>query len=286
MDIKFEQVGYTYQAGTPMAAVGLQDVSFTIRGGDYTAIIGQTGSGKSTLLQHLNALLKPTTGTVTVGERVITGKTSNKNLRPLRQKVGMVFQFAESQLFESTVARDVAFGPQNFGVPQNEALELATRSIERVGLPADVLQKSPFDLSGGQMRRVAIAGVLAMQPEILVLDEPTAGLDPRGRREMMALFARLHAEGQTVVLVTHQMDDVADFADKVLVMDGGKMVADTTPRALFQNPDWLLDHHLGLPKTTAFARTLQQRGFRFDELPIREDELVTLLKQQLGGRHE
>lgn len=286
MDIKFEQVGYTYQAGTPMAAIGLQDVSFTIRGGDYTAIIGQTGSGKSTLLQHLNALLKPTTGTVTVGERVITSKTSNKNLRPLRQKVGMVFQFAESQLFESTVARDVAFGPQNFGVPQNEALELATRSIERVGLPADVLQKSPFDLSGGQMRRVAIAGVLAMQPEILVLDEPTAGLDPRGRREMMALFARLHAEGQTVVLVTHQMDDVADFADKVLVMDGGKLVADTTPRALFQNPDWLLDHHLGLPKTTAFARTLQQRGFRFDELPIREDELVTLLKQQLGGRHE
>jgi energy-coupling factor transport system ATP-binding protein len=287
VDIKFDQVGYTYQAGTPMAAVGLQDVSFTIHGGDYTAIIGQTGSGKSTLLQHLNALLKPSTGTVTIGDRVITSKTSNKNLRPLRQRVGMVFQFAESQLFESTVERDVAFGPQNFGVPQAEAYQLAAQSVARVGLPADVLQKSPFDLSGGQMRRVAIAGVLAMQPEVLVLDEPTAGLDPRGRREMMALFAQLHAEGQTVVLVTHQMDDVADFADKVLVMDEGQLVANTTPAALFQNADWLLAHHLGLPKTTNFARTLQKRGFKFDQLPIREDELVAILKAQLGGQqHE
>ena len=285
MDIKFDQVSYTYQAGTPMAATGLQDVSFTIHGGDYTAIIGQTGSGKSTLLQHLNALLKPTAGTVTIGDRVITSKTSNKNLRPLRQKVGMVFQFAESQLFESTVQRDVAFGPQNFGMTQSEAFAIADKSVERVGLPASVLQKSPFDLSGGQMRRVAIAGVLAMQPEVLVLDEPTAGLDPRGRRDMMTLFARLHAAGQTIVLVTHQMDDVADYADKVLVMDQGQLVANTRPSELFQNADWLLAHHLGLPKTTAFARSLQTRGFEFDRLPIREDELVAILKARLGGQH-
>ena len=266
-----------------MASLGLDDVSFTIRGGDYTAIIGHTGSGKSTLLQHLNALLKPTSGAVRVGDREITNATSNKNLKPLRQKVGMVFQFAESQLFESTVQRDVAFGPQNFGMPRDEAMQVAVDAVKKVGLPAEVLEKSPFDLSGGQMRRVAIAGVLAMQPSVLVLDEPTAGLDPAGRHEMMQLFADLHAQGQTIVLVTHQMDDVADFADTVLVMDHGKLVRSGSPRNLFQDTDWLVKHQLGLPQTTAFARKLQARGFQFDQLPIRESELVEELRQQLGG---
>lgn len=287
MDIIFDQVSYTYQAGTPLAADGLHDISLTIHGGDYTAIIGHTGSGKSTLLQHLNALLKPTSGTVTIGDHVITPETSNKRLKPLRQKVGMVFQFAESQLFEATVQRDVAFGPQNFGVPEEKAMALAAESIARVGLPADVLEKSPFDLSGGQMRRVAIAGVLAMQPEILVLDEPTAGLDPAGRQAMMQLFADLHAQGQTIVLVTHQMDDVADYADRVLVMDHGQLVRQTTPRELFQEVDWLAAHQLGLPQTTQFARRLEQRGFKFDRLPIREAELADMLATTLGGRdHE
>jgi len=283
VDIVFDHVSFTYQAGTPMASLGLDDVSFTIRGGEYTAIIGHTGSGKSTLLQHLNALLKPTSGTVRVGDREITNATSNKNLKPLRQKVGMVFQFAESQLFESTVQRDVAFGPQNFGMPRDEAMQVAVDAVKKVGLPAEVLEKSPFDLSGGQMRRVAIAGVLAMQPSVLVLDEPTAGLDPAGRHEMMQLFADLHAQGQTIVLVTHQMDDVADFADTVLVMDHGKLVRSGSPRNLFQDADWLLKHQLGLPQTTAFARKLQARGFQFNQLPIRESELVEELRQQLGG---
>lgn len=266
-----------------MASLGLDDVSFTIRGGEYTAIIGHTGSGKSTLLQHLNALLKPTQGTVRIGDREITSATSNKHLKPLRQQVGMVFQFAESQLFESTVQRDVAFGPQNFGMARDEAMQVAADAVKKVGLPDDVLDKSPFDLSGGQMRRVAIAGVLAMQPHVLVLDEPTAGLDPLGRHEMMQLFADLHAQGQTIVLVTHQMDDVADFADSVLVMDHGKLVRSGTPRDLFQDAEWLLGHQLGLPQTTAFARKLQARGFKFARLPIREDELVDALRQQLGG---
>lgn len=178
MDITFDHVSYTYQPGTPFAGAGLRDVSTTIRGGEYTAIIGHTGSGKSTLLQHLNALLKPTEGTVTIGDRVITPTTNNKHLRPLRQQVGMVFQFPESQLFESTVQRDIAFGPENFGMGKDEAAQLAADTAKLVGLPDDVLGRSPFDLSGGQMRRVAIAGVLAMQPSVLVLDEPTAGLDP------------------------------------------------------------------------------------------------------------
>jgi energy-coupling factor transport system ATP-binding protein len=270
-----------------MAGLGLDDVSVTIHGGDYTAIIGHTGSGKSTLLQHLNALIKPTSGTVTIGDRVITPKTNNKNLHPLRKQVGMVFQFAESQLFAATVREDVAFGPRNFVVSAKDADALAVKTIERVGLPSDILDRSPFDLSGGQMRRVAIAGVLAMEPEILVLDEPTAGLDPEGRREMMQLFQQLHADGQTIVLVTHQMDDVADFADKVLVMDQGKLVRQGTPQQIFQDADWLQAHQLGLPRTTQFALRLQARGFTFDHLPLTTSELAEMLADQLGGdRHE
>lgn len=266
-----------------MAGVGLTDVSVQIKGGAYTAIIGHTGSGKSTLLQHLNALIKPTTGTVTIGERMITAQTNNKNLRPLRKQVGMVFQFPESQLFAATVREDVAFGPRNFGVSAAAADELAVRMIRKVGLPETVLDRSPFDLSGGQMRRVAIAGVLAMEPEILVLDEPTAGLDPAGRREMMALFASLHAEGQTIVLVTHQMDDVADFADDVLVLDQGKLVRHGRPAEIFQDAKWLQDHQLGLPRATQFALQLQKRGFAFERLPLTTPELAQMLAQQLGG---
>ena len=222
-------MSFTYQAGTPFAGDGIKDVSGTIHDGSYTAIIGHTGSGKSTILQHLNALLKPTSGTVTIGDKVITNETSNKNLKPLRQKVGMVFQFAENQLFEQTVAKDIAFGPQNFGVSEQDALALADKMITMVGLPHDVLEKSPFDLSGGQMRRVAIAGVLAMQPEVLVLDEPTAGLDPAGRHEMMQMFERLHREeGQTIVLVTHQAS-----VDKLLLgryIPGHSWIHELDPR--------------------------------------------------------
>ena len=284
MDITFDHVSFTYQAGTPFAGDGLKDISTTIKGGDYTAIIGHTGSGKSTLLQHLNALLKPTSGTVTIGNREITPETNNKNLKPLRQKVGMVFQFAENQLFEQTVERDIAFGPMNFGVPEKDAKALAAQMVKLVGLPDDILQQSPFDLSGGQMRRVAIAGVLAMQPEILVLDEPTAGLDPAGRLEMMTMFKKLHDEqGLTIVLVTHQMDDVADYADRVLVMEHGALVRQGTPREIFADPDWLRQKQLGLPKTTAFAERLQKLGFTFNQMPLTASELADDLMPQLGG---
>jgi energy-coupling factor transport system ATP-binding protein len=285
VDITFNHVSFTYQAGTPFAGDGLKDVSTTIHDGSYTAIIGHTGSGKSTLLQHLNALLKPTSGTVMIGDFKITNETSNKHLKPLRQKVGMVFQFAENQLFEQTVAKDIAFGPQNFGVPEDEALALATKMVGQVGLPETVLTQSPFDLSGGQMRRVAIAGVLAMQPEVLVLDEPTAGLDPAGRQEMMMMFKRLHDEhGLTIVLVTHQMDDVADYADHVLVMEHGALVRQGTPREIFADPDWLIQKQLGLPKTTQFAQRLQHQGFSFSPLPLTVDELADQLLPQIGGR--
>lgn len=277
-------MSFTYQAGTPFAGDGIKDVSGTIHDGSYTAIIGHTGSGKSTILQHLNALLKPTSGTVTIGDKVITNETNNKNLKPLRQKVGMVFQFAENQLFEQTVAKDIAFGPQNFGVSEKDALALADKMVAMVGLPHDVLEKSPFDLSGGQMRRVAIAGVLAMQPEVLVLDEPTAGLDPAGRHEMMTMFERLHREqGQTIVLVTHQMDDVADYADTVWVMAEGRLIKTGTPREIFSDPAWLKANQLGLPKTAQMAQQLIAKGFHFDPRPLTETELADQLLPQIGG---
>ncbi len=278
MDIRFEQVGFTYQPNSPFEQRVLFDIDLAIKEGSCTALVGHTGSGKSTLLQHLNALLKPTSGTVTIGDRVITAETNNKNLKPIRQKVGIVFQFPEAQLFEETVERDIAFGPKNFGVPEEEANRLAAKTLEMVGLDESYLQRSPFDLSGGQMRRVAIAGVLAMEPEVLVLDEPTAGLDPQGRKEMMEMFARLHHENKiTIVLVTHLMDDVADFSDYVYVLEKGTLVKQGTPREVFQEVEWLQAKQLGVPTATAFAQKLVTRGIHFDSLPLTSKELAEML---------
>ena len=278
MDIRFEQVGFTYQPNSPFEQRVLFDIDLAIKEGSYTALVGHTGSGKSTLLQHLNALLKPTSGTVTIGDRVITAETNNKNLKPIRQKVGIVFQFPEAQLFEETVERDIAFGPKNFGVPEEEANRLAAKTLEMVGLDESYLQRSPFDLSGGQMRRVAIAGVLAMEPEVLVLDEPTAGLDPQGRKQMMEMFARLHHENKiTIVLVTHLMDDVADFSDYVYVLEKGTLVKQGTPREVFQEVEWLQAKQLGVPTATAFAQKLVTRGIHFDSLPLTSKELAEML---------
>ena len=278
MDIRFNEVNFAYQANTPFETRALFDVNFNIPSGKYTAIIGHTGSGKSTILQHLNALLKPTTGTVTLGERVVDSETSNKDLKPLRQKVGIVFQFPESQLFEETVEKDIAFGPKNFGVSEEEANQLAKETLKIVGLPEEVLHKSPFDLSGGQMRRVAIAGVLAMQPEVLVLDEPTAGLDPKGRFEMMEMFAKLQREkGITILLVTHQMNDVSDYADYVVVCEKGTVVKTATPEEVFADSSWLQEKQLGLPSTVQFVEKLKAKGFQTDARPMNLEALANLL---------
>lgn len=275
MDIRFEQVDFTYQPNTPFEQRALFDLNLTIEDGSYTAIVGHTGSGKSTLLQHLNALVKPTKGTVTIGERKIVPETNNKNLKPIRKKVGIVFQFPEAQLFEETVAKDIAFGPKNFGIAGEEADRLAAEMLGLVGLEASYLERSPFELSGGQMRRVAIAGVLAMEPEVLVLDEPTAGLDPQGRKEMMEMFQRLHEErGMTIVLVTHLMDDVANYADHVLVLEKGKIVKSGTPQDVFQDIDWLKEKQLGVPTAAMFAEKLMAKGISFEELPLTADRLA------------
>ena len=272
MGIILDNVSYTYQEGTPFASVALSDVSLTIEDGSYTAIIGHTGSGKSTILQLLNGLLVPTKGSVRVFDTLITSTSVNKQIRQIRKQVGLVFQFAENQIFEETVLKDVAFGPQNFGVSVEEAEAIAREKLALVGIDESLLGRSPFELSGGQMRRVAIAGILAMEPSILVLDEPTAGLDPIGRKELMALFKKLHQDGITIVLVTHLMDDVAEFADQVYVMEKGNLVKSGKPSLVFQNVEFMEKIQLGVPKITRFAQRLAERGVSFKQLPITIEE--------------
>ncbi|WP_367783411.1 energy-coupling factor transporter ATPase [Streptococcus pluranimalium] len=268
MGISLKNVSYTYQAGTPFEGRALFDIDLTIEKGSYTAFIGHTGSGKSTIMQLLNGLNIPTEGTVYVDDFEIASSAKPKDIKSVRQKVGLVFQFPESQLFDETVLKDVAFGPQNFGVSVEEAEDRARQSLKQVGISEDLFDQNPFDLSGGQMRRVAIAGILAMQPEILILDEPTAGLDPRGRKELMTLFKQLHDSGMTIVLVTHLMDDVADYANYAYLLEQGQIVAQGSPVDLFQDVAFLEEKQVGVPKITKFAYQLQKRGLSLPSLPI------------------
>ena len=278
MGITLEGVNYTYQAGTPFEGRALFDINLTIKEGSYTAFIGHTGSGKSTIMQLLNGLNVPTEGAVIVDDIKITANSKNKEIKPVRKKVGLVFQFPESQLFEETVLKDVAFGPQNFGVSIEEAEQLAREKLAMVGIHEEFFEKNPFELSGGQMRRVAIAGILAMEPEVLVLDEPTAGLDPKGRRELMTLFKELHQNGMTIVLVTHLMDDVANYADYVNVLEDGTLVRSGYPKEVFQDVAFLESKHLGVPKITKFAQQLVKRGLHLDALPITIEEFAEVVK--------
>jgi len=279
MGIALENVSFTYQEGTPLASTALSDVSLTIEDGSYTALIGHTGSGKSTILQLLNGLLVPSQGSVRVFDTLITSTSKNKDIRQIRKQVGLVFQFAENQIFEETVLKDVAFGPQNFGVSEEDAEQIAREKLALVGIDESLFNRSPFELSGGQMRRVAIAGILAMEPAILVLDEPTAGLDPLGRKELMNLFKKLHQSGMTIVLVTHLMDDVAEYANQVYVMEKGRLVKDGKPSDVFQDVVFMEKVQLGVPKITAFCKRLADRGVSFKRLPIKIEEF----KESLNG---
>ena len=279
MGIALENVSFTYQEGTPLASAALSDVSLTIKDGSYTALIGHTGSGKSTILQLLNGLLVPSQGSVQVFDTLITSTSKNKDIRQIRKQVGLVFQFAENQIFEETVLKDVAFGPQNFGVSEEDAEKIAREKLALVGIDESLFDRSPFELSGGQMRRVAIAGILAMEPAILVLDEPTAGLDPLGRKELMNLFRKLHQSGMTIVLVTHLMDDVAEYANQVYVMEKGRLVKGGKPSDVFQDVVFMEEVQLGVPKITAFCKRLADRGVSFKRLPIKIEEF----KESLNG---
>ena len=279
MGIALENVSFTYQEGTPLASTALSDVSLTIEDGSYTALIGHTGSGKSTILQLLNGLLVPSQGSVRVFDTLITSTSKNKDIRQIRKQVGLVFQFAENQIFEETVLKDVAFGPQNFGVSEEDAEQIAREKLALVGIDESLFDRSPFELSGGQMRRVAIAGILAMEPAILVLDEPTAGLDPLGRKELMNLFKKLHQSGMTIVLVTHLMDDVAEYANQVYVMEKGHLVKGGKPSDVFQDVVFMEEVQLGVPKITSFCKRLADRGVSFKRLPIKIEEF----KESLNG---
>ncbi|MCM3317713.1 energy-coupling factor ABC transporter ATP-binding protein [Rummeliibacillus stabekisii] len=286
MDIKLQKLSFAYAPGTPFEKRALFDVDLAIASGSYQAIIGHTGSGKSTILQHLNALLKPTEGSIQIGDKVITAGKKEKDLRPIRQKVGIVFQFPEHQLFEETVLKDIIFGPMNFGVPEEAAMEKARDLVKLVGLPEAVLEKSPFDLSGGQMRRVAIAGVLAMEPDVIVLDEPTAGLDPRGRKEIMDLFYQLHQKRNlTTILVTHSMEDAARYADQIAIMHEGRCVLTGTPREIFSDIETLSNYRLEVPQIIHFQKQLEQKaGFSFPKLCLTEEEFASMISEWLQER--
>jgi energy-coupling factor transport system ATP-binding protein len=284
MDISLKHVEYRYQVNTPFERLAIEDVSIDIPSGVYMAIIGHTGSGKSTVLQHLNALLQPTKGTVAIGEHEIKALQKNKNLKKVRQKVGIVFQFPEHQLFEETVEKDIIFGPLNFGVSETAAKERARVALKQVGLEEDILNKSPFDLSGGQMRRVAIAGVLAMEPDVIVLDEPTAGLDPRGRKEVMDMFFSLHKEKKlSTILVTHSMEDAARYADQIVIMQQGKVVKKGTPEEIFSAPTELVEMGLGVPEVVRFQLKLEEKlSMKLEKIFLTIDELSTAVTKVIS----
>lgn len=279
MDITIKELEHRYQMKTPFERLALYDVNASIQEGSYVAVIGHTGSGKSTLLQHLNGLLKPTKGSIALGDTVLQANKKQKDLKSLRKKVGIVFQFPEHQLFEETILKDICFGPMNFGVPQQKAEAKAKEMLKLVGLPESLLSRSPFELSGGQMRRVAIAGVLAMEPEVLVLDEPTAGLDPRGRKEIMDMFYELRQKANlTTILVTHSMEDAAHYADQMIVMHKGTVKATGTPRELFANRTDMSSFGLDLPETIKFQQTVEEKlGITFPRPLLTMDEMAEAL---------
>lgn len=282
MSIEFRQVFYTYSPKTPFENEALNDVSLTIKDGSFTALVGHTGCGKSTLIQHLNGLLIPTSGEVQVGDYINSheNRKMRKKIHDLRRKVGLVFQFSESQLFEETVESDVAFGPSNFGVKKDEALKIAHESLKLVGLDESFYKKSPFDLSGGEKRRVAIAGVLALKPDILVLDEPTAGLDPKGTRELLKLIKELNKNGTTIILVTHDINIVYQFASDVIVMDKGRVVKASTPGELFSED--VEKYSLETPMIQKVVKTATELGFKLDVSKI--TNIDTLVGELIKGR--
>ena len=283
MPIELKNVTHTYSEGSAFQATAIRDVSLTIEDGEFIAVVGHTGSGKSTLVQHLNGLLKPTGGQILIDGEDLNAPGADR--RRIRQKVGLVFQYPEYQLFEETVAKDIAFGPKNLGLSAEEIDARVRRAMAHVHLDYDkYAQRSPFELSGGQMRRVAIAGVLAMEPKVLILDEPTAGLDPRGRDRILGMVQELHAKGgTTVIMVSHSMDDVARLATRLVVMSKGELVATGTPREIFRQVDMMESIGLGVPEAARLCALLRQRGVNLpDDLYTPEelrDSLLALWKE-------
>lgn len=284
MSIKIENLTHIYAPNSPFETIALNDINFTINDGEFIALIGHTGSGKSTLIQHLNGLLKPNKGKIFVNDFDITDK--NISLVEIRKRVGLVFQYPEYQLFEETIEKDIAFGPKNLGLSDEEVLSRVKESMELVGLDYDKSKdKSPFDLSGGQKRRVAIAGVLAMKPDILILDEPTAGLDPKGRDDILNNIKEIHEkEKNTIILVSHSMEDVAKLADRLLVMNGGKVEFFDKPANVFKNEIRLKEIGLDVPQVLELGSKLREKGFDISDDILTIDDIKNEIIRILGRK--
>ena len=285
MSIVIENLTHTYMPGSPFQATAIHGVSLTIRDGEFIGLIGHTGSGKSTLIQHLNGLLRPSSGRVLIDGKDLFAKDTDK--REVRRKVGLVFQYPEYQLFEETVAADIAFGPKNLGLSPEEVDARVRDACAQVHLDYETFKdRSVFELSGGQMRRAAIAGVLAMQPQTLILDEPCAGLDPRGRDEILGLVRELQrTRGTTVVMVSHSMDDVASLVSRVIVMNRGQIAMDGTPREVFRQGEALRAMGLDVPEAARLAARLREKGFDVPEDAYLHGELLEAIKRIVGGAH-
>lgn len=284
--IKTEHLEHVYEIGMPFEKHALYDVNLEIEQGDFVALIGHTGSGKSTLIQHFNALMKPTNGKIYIDGIDITDEKTD--LKLIRRMVGLVFQYPEHQLFEETVEKDIAFGPNNMGLSQEEVKERVSQAMELVGLSDEISLKSPFELSGGQKRRVAIAGVLAMRPKVLILDEPTAGLDPAGRDDILGAIVELHkkSENMTVIFVSHSMEDVARIAKHVIVMNNGRVALSGTVAEVFCHGDELADMGLAVPQVTALFDCLRKMGAKVPKGIYTVHQAVEYLKEAIGGaRH-
>lgn len=281
MPIEIKNLSHVYGAGTPFEKRALSDITLTIGDGEFIGVIGHTGSGKSTFIQHLNALMDPTEGTITV-DGITPDKPENKVA--VRRKVGLVFQYPEHQLFEETVLKDVCFGPKNMGQSEAGALESAKNALSVVGLSAEYWEKSPFELSGGQKRRVAIAGVLAMKPKVLILDEPASGLDPAGRNQILDLVKKIHESGTTVIMVSHSMDDVARLCTRVIVLAEGRVALDGTPAYVYSKEDELHQMGLTLPEAVKMRNELNKMGFELSSEICSVEALAEALKQQLNKK--
>ena len=291
MQISLKNVSYTYNYKTPYAREVLKDINLKIDEGSYTVIIGKTGSGKSTLIEHINGLLLPTKGEVAVDNILITNPQSKKErrelaktLKILRQDVAVLFQFSEQQLFETSVLKDIIFAPLNYGVAEEKAISKAKELIKLVGLDESYLDKSPFELSGGEMRKIALCGVLALEPKVLILDEPTVALDYQSREEIMAMVKRLKEEfNMTIVLVTHNMDYVLEYADKVFVLKNGEISFEGKVENLFLNEQILKENSLELPEVLKFYKKLEANNIVLDVFPRKYEELINALKNKIGS---
>lgn len=282
MAITFKSLSYIYDEGMPYAHHALKDINLNIEEGKITAIIGKTGSGKSTLVEHLNALLVPSSGSLEIEDTIILPGKKNKGLKALRKKVGLVFQFSEYQLFEETILKDVAFGPKNYGASEQEAIAKAKLALKMVGIDESYYETSPFDLSGGQKRRIAIAGILALEPKIIVLDEPTAGLDPKGSQEMIDLFVKLNKKaGITVILVTHDNEIVYNYADNTVLMADGEVKYSGNTLELFNDKENVKEFNILEPKILSVKNALNEKGFKIPSNVRTIDELAKYLSKEL-----